>query len=994
MISTFYLQSEYSLLKNAIPLNELIQHAKDNKYAFVALADDNLHALYRFFKLAKKADIKPIIGLKLDVIYDLSETSFFAYVENQKGYENLLTLALKKTENTLSYDDLKQYQEGLIIITSSDDSLISKYLINDQKSEAEKLILRYKKDFKSFYLGLCLDTLDLEMKVAPHLYQIAESMGVKLLPLHQTSYLNESDKPAYEALLKIGKLDQTIPEDANYKFLSQKELKALFIDYPFVFDNANELAKSISFSWQDPTFDMPVYDTKGASSKDYLKSLSIMGLKKRLEGKKVSHETYQTRLIYELDVINKMGYNNYFLIVFDFVRYAKQNGILVGPGRGSAAGSLVSYCLGITDVDPIQYDLLFERFLNPERITMPDIDMDFPDNRRDEVIRYVQEKYGKNHMISIVTFGTFALKSSIRDIARVMAIDPSRVTGIIKRVTSQKIDETDREMMRLLEASKQIEGLPRQTGTHAAGMILAKQDLTKYIPLQKDSNGYYQSQWEASDLEKLGLLKIDFLGIRNLAIINDVVDLIKQDHKNFSLTDIPLDDPKVYDMLSEADTFGIFQLESSGMRAALRKLKPNTFEDIVAILALYRPGPMDHIDTYIERRNGGKFSYLHPDLAPILSSTYGIIVYQEQIMKIANEFAGYPLAEADLLRRGIAKKNHDILESERVRFIEKCEAKGYQASVAQEIYDYIVKFADYGFNRSHSVAYSLVAYQMAYLKVNAYDKFMTILMTNVIGNSQTTFDYIQDVKRHHIKVLSPDINQSTDRYELTKDGIRLPLTQIKNLGKVLVSKILEERQKGLFNDYQDFKLRIGSALNQKNIETLIDAGALDGFKLNHQTMVAHKDVAFANYELYMDDFKMKSYEEFPFSELADREKQALGFNLTYHPLVTHQAYIDKHQLEKLIDIETKKTIKALGFISDVKEITTKNGGKMAFVTIEDGESSIETTLFTNLYSKYEDELHDQEMKIFTIKENFYREKKSYVLDRIDKMKPEGSHDKG
>ncbi len=985
MFSTFYLQSEYSLLKNTIPLVAMVERAEANQYTWLALADDNLHALYRFITQCEKAHIKPVIGLKLDVIYNLYETSFFAYVKTQKGYENLLALALKKTQEKLTYQHLVDHQEGLIFITSGNDSIVTKQIMSDDLIEAQHILTIFKKDIKNLYLGLCLDTLDLEMKVAPHLTQLAEQNRLKLLPLHQTSYMSDDEKEAYEALLKIGKNDTELPKDANYKFLDQQELQALFIDYPYVFDNADEVVKNISFEWQTPRFDMPVYETKNATSEAYLKSLAIIGLKKRLADQKVNHQAYQQRLMYELNVIHQMGYDNYFLIVFDFVRYAKQHDVLVGPGRGSAAGSLVSYCLGITDVDPIKYDLLFERFLNPERITMPDIDMDFPDNRRDEVIRYVQEKYGKQHMISIVTFGTFALKSSIRDIARVMAIDPQRVTGIIKRVINHEIDETDYELMRLLSVSKKIEGLPRQTGTHAAGMILAKQDLTKYLPLQMDSNGYYQSQWEASDLEKLGLLKIDFLGIRNLAIIHDVVQMIKIKNPQFVLTDIPLNDAKVYDCLSQADTNGIFQLESAGMRAVLLKLKPRDFEDIVAILALYRPGPMDHIDTYIARRNGAPFSYLHQDLEPILKSTYGIIVYQEQIMKIAHEFAGYTLAEADLLRRGISKKNHDILETERVRFIAKCKAQGYSQSIAKEIYDYIVKFADYGFNRSHSVAYSMVAYQMAYLKVNYYEMFMTVLLSNVIGNSQTTYDYIQDIKRHGIKVLPPDINESTDCYILTEKGIRLPLTQVKNLGKIQVARIMEERSRNTFKDYQDFKSRLASTLNAKNIEMLIDTGALDCFGMNHHTMIEHRDTASANYEVFMKDFKMKAYEELPFSEMAEREKLALGFNLTYHPLVVHQNYIDNHQLDKLSDIRQKSQIKALGFVSSVKEITTKNGKKMAFVTIEDGETKIETTLFTKIYATYEKEIYNQEIKIFVIKENHYQNKKSYILQNVYRM---------
>lgn len=980
--ANFYIQSEYSLLKSTIPLEKLVDQAKANGYPFLALSDDQLYGLYRFVKYTKKAGIQAIIGLKVDVIDQLNETSFLVYVKTQIGYKNLLSIARLKSEGPITYDTLVKHQEGLIIVTTGEEALLSTYFLNDNDVAAKQLIEKYQADFKHFYLGLCLDTIDLEVKVAPRLTVLANELHVKLLPVHKTAYLNDEDVDAYQALLQIAHKDQKITESANYKMLNQAQLHAMFIDYPFVFDQAEKMVQSITFEWQTPTFDMPSYDTQGASSQAYLKALAIKGLQKRLKNKDVNQIEYQQRLLYELSVIHKMGYDHYFLIVFDFVRYAKQHDIFVGPGRGSAAGSLVSYCLGITDIDPLQYDLLFERFLNPERITMPDIDLDFPDNKRDEVIRYVQQKYGKNHMISIVTFSKFALKSSIRDIARVMSIDHGRVTGIIKRIEQHKIDESDHEMMRLQKVAKQIEGLPRQTGTHAAGMILAKQDLTNHLPLQIDGNMYYQSQWEASDLEQLGLLKIDFLGIRNLTIIHDVVMDIQKDHPSFSMTNIPLNDSKVYAEISEGQTFGIFQLESIGMRQALRKLKPRTFEDIVAILALYRPGPMENIDTYIDRRNGKPFEYIHPDLKPILSSTFGIIVYQEQIMKIAHEFAGYTLAEADILRRGVSKKKHHILEQERIRFIKKCLQKGYEKATAEQIYDYIVKFADYGFNRSHSVAYSLVAYQMAYLKTNYYPYFMTILMSNVIGNSQTTFDYIQDVKRHQISILPPDINESTHRYQLTKKGIRMPLTQIKNLGQVLVKKILEVRKDGLFKNYQDFKLRLQSVLNQKNIQMLIDAGALDCFGLNHQTLYEHHDVAYANYELYMDDFKMKAYEEFPFSTLVEKEKAALGFNLSYHPLMSYQSDIKRLKLNVLKDINKKSIIKALGFVSKIKEIKTKNDKKMAFVTISDGETTIEATMFSQPYEKYLGLLQDQNIKIFTVKQNVYRDKKSYVLERV------------
>jgi len=660
------------------------------------------------------------------------------------------------------------------------------------------------------------------------------------------------------------------------------------------------------------------------------------------------------------------------------------NDILVGPGRGSAAGSLVAYCLGITDIDPLEYDLLFERFLNPERITMPDIDLDFPDHKRDLVIRYVQEKYGKNHVISIITFGTFALRSSIRDIARVMKIDLSRVNAIIKRVLNDQIDTTDQETIRLLDVAKRIEGLPRNSGTHAAGMILSKQDLTKTIPLQEGVDGYYQSQFEATELEGLGLLKIDFLGIRNLQIIEDVVRLITDIDRNFLLKDIPLTDKKTYQLLSRADTDGVFQLESSGMKNVLTKLKPKNFEDIIALLALFRPGPMENIDEYIARRNGKAYADIHPQLEKILKPTYGIIVYQEQIMRILHEFAGYSLAEADLIRRAISKKDKTVLEEERIRFIEKCLAKNLTQRIAEEIYDLIVKFADYGFNRSHSVAYSLVAYQMAYLKANYYLQFMSVLLTHVIGSQQAIQQYVTDLRKNNILVLGPDIHRSTDRFIQDGKTILMPLTQIKSLGKTQVQKILTERNKGPFTDFFDFKNRMVGLINDRNMEMLIHSGALDTFNLTHHTMVENKKTEVSGYEKYIVDFKMQTYPEYPFKQLSDLEKEALNLNLKYHPLVKYEAYIKEHQLDQLETAYTKQLSRVLGFITRQKTIKTKQGKPMAFLTIDDGQHQLEGTLFSDNYLKYQP-LLDEEAKLFTIKQNVYQGKTTFIIEKIESI---------
>ena len=986
MFGIFYIQSAYSMLNNTMPLEPLIKQIKENNYDYIALSDDQLYGAYQLFLLAKKYDIKPILGLKVHVTEDLYETDFLVYVKNDIGYKNLLKLAYMKSIGQVNIELLKKVQKGLIFITAGEASVINKHILNDTSDLAYEDIMHFNQLFDDFYLGLSLDTFDSEFKVAPKLYELSEQTKVKLCPIHQSSYFKSEDREAYEALIKIDNSQKEMNQGANYALLSKKELLDMFADYAFVFNTAESIIKSIKFELSFPEYDMPTYDTKGATGSAYLKSLSIKGLKKRLASKKIKNDDiYQKRLLHELNIIHQMGYDHYFLIVFDFVRYAKQNDILVGPGRGSAAGSLVSYCLGITDIDPIEYDLLFERFLNPERITLPDIDLDFPDNKRDIVLKYVQEKYGKNHVISIVTFGTFAVKSSMRDIARVMDIDHQRVGGMIKNVINDHIDETDHEVMRLMEVSKKIEGLPRHTGTHAAGMILAKQDLTKSIPLQEGSNGFYQSQFEQSDLEKLGLLKIDFLGIRNLTIIHDVCKLISAKEKNFDLNQIPLNNQAVYQLLSEADTFGVFQLESSGMRNVLKKYQPQEFEDIIALLALFRPGPMDLIDDFIARKNGESFTYIHKDLEPILRQTYGIIVYQEQIMKIASEFAGYTLAEADILRRGIAKKNLDILEEERKRFVSKCIQKNYSKEIATTIYDYIVKFADYGFNRSHSVSYALIAYQMAYLKVNYYKEFMTILLNHVIGNDSLTYDYLTDMRKHGISILTPDVNLSSDQYRLVDDGILMPLNKVKSFGKIQVEKFLEVQKNGPFKDYQDFKQRVKSVLNQKNIEMLIYADALKSFKLNQHTLLEHKSFDETGYNKYIQDFQMKMYEDYPFSVLAEHEKEAIGFNINYHPLVAYKDVIEKNHLKSLSDKEHFNQFKTLAFISSHKEITTKQNQKMAFLTLDDGTMQLEVTMFTAVYTKYRKQLN-QDVKIFELKKNIYRDKITYVVQSMTEIK--------
>ena len=983
MFGTLFLQSAYSMLKNTIPLKDLVAHAKQRGYDVIALSDTELHGSVELFRECKKHQIQPVLGLMIKVSHELTDTSFFAYVKSEEGYQNLLKIALAQKETGLDDDFIINHQQGLMFVTAGKYSLIDHAIDQDDLDLAKRTLLFYQTHLNELYLGLSLDTFHEEMKIAPKLFTLSEQCHIPLLPIHQTSYLDKEDKEVYEALIKIEDEKHVVSEDADYQLLTKEQLLDRFQDYSYVFDTLANIFKGIHFTFQHPVFEMPSYPLEQGTSKEFLRSLANVGLKKRLKkSQSASVKTYQERLQYELSVIEKMGYADYFLIVYDFVKYAKTHDILVGPGRGSAAGSLVAYCLGITDVDPLAYDLLFERFLNPERITMPDIDMDFPDNKRDQVLNYVREKYGSHHVISIVTFGTFALRSSIRDIARVMKIDPSRVNGIITRVVNDDIDETDHEMIRLLRVAKKIEGLPRHTGTHAAGMILSKQDLTNYLPLQPGINHFYQSQFEASELEALGLLKIDFLGIRNLAVIDDALKMIEAQGKKIHLLDLPLDDQKTFDLLSVAETTGIFQLESSGMRAVLRKLKPSSFEDIVAILALFRPGPMDHIDEYIERRNGKNYNYIHPHLEPILKPTYGIIVYQEQIMRIAHEFAGYTLAEADLLRRGISKKDKAILDAERLRFIEKCEQKGYTDQDANNIYDLIVKFADYGFNRSHSVAYALVAYQMAYLKANHFLVFMSILISSVTGNESLTMDYMTEIKRHGYEVKPPHINLSTDKYIIENDSLLMPLHAVKSIGRVALQKIMENReQQGPFKDYQDFKRRMKKEINDKNVEMLIHASALDSFGLTHQTMNDSKQIDQAGYELYVTDFTLQLKPEYSLSDLQSFEKEALGFNLVYHPMAIYKDIIQRFKLKNLNDIKTGQTGYVLALVKKKKTIKTKQGKTMAFIELDDGVTQLEATLFSEVYQLYEKHI-DIDVFVFKLSLNLYKGQSSFVVDQI------------
>ena len=970
MIGAFGFLSEYNLLNSTYKLKDIINDAKSEDYPFSALNDTN--NLYGSYKLFKHALTPYIIGMKLDIIHLGYECSVIAYAMDKEGYQNLnilsSTIQLGETKR-LELNDILPFQKGLYFISSGHESNIDKTIINDNLNETRNILIDYKEKLNHFSIGLSLQSYVQERKVAPKLKELADEFKILLVPLNYMAYRKE-DKETFNLIIKIQKEDNDF-SDYDFSFQTLKELEKRYALYPEVFSNLKRIYPLFKFQYEKPKFNLP--KVKGVkNSKNALITLTKKGLEKYLREERIKDKiVYYERLKKELTVIDSLGYNDYFLIVWDFVKYAKDNDILVGPGRGSAAGSLVSFALNITDVDPIKYGLLFERFLNKERKTMPDIDMDFPDDRREEVIEYIKNRYGSNRVLSINTFSKFSDKSSIRDVCRVKGYSPDRTNQIVKILTEQK-ENLSTELAEVKRLAEGLDGLPRQTGTHAAGIILAEEDLRYYLPLQQGPT-IYQAQFEHEDLVDMGLLKIDLLGIRNLTIIKRTLEIIKEKRNiDININKLSLNDKKTYELLSAGDTLGIFQLESQGMRNVLRKLKPNKFNDLVALLALYRPGPMENIDVYINRRNGEKFSYIDNSLAKILKETYGIIVYQEQIILIAEEFAGYTLSEADMLRVGISKKDKKILNEERKIFVEKSIKNNRPKELAEKIYDYIVRFADYGFNKSHSVAYALVAYQMAYLKANYYDVFMAVLLSKMV-NDTNIFYSINDLRKRGIIVYPPNINISTDEYLVAEKGIYYPLLGIKGIGTQIVKRIIEEREKnGLFKNYDDFKLRLNGVLSDKMLENLIFSGALNCFKLTKHQMYEERSASTILYEDLIVDIIEKVYEEYDLEYLAEKEKEALGFNLDVSPLTDIIKYEKEHKLTSIKNLTFKKSSeRVVGLVKRVSEITTKSGEKMAFITVTDYLGDVEITVFPEVYEKHKEILVENEKIVVNIQSQKY-----------------------
>ena len=848
----------------------------------------------------------------------------------------------------------------------------------------------------------------IEMQVASKLDDIGETFII-----NKVKYLDKDDKRTSNILSKILKEETDDVglfqgEEVYYHLKTISELDKMYSAFPKAIRNTLDFIGSSDLSIDFKTRHLPKFPMTKGSAYDKLFELTTKGLTRRLMQNdlyKDEYKKYKLRLDYELGIIKEMGYEDYFLIVWDFVLHAKKSGVLVGPGRGSAAGSLVAYVLGIVDVDPLQHDLYFERFLNPERITMPDIDMDFPDDKREEVIQYVIDKYGKDKVVSIITFGTFQGKSAIRDVGRILEIDTVVLDELSK---SLAIADNSIEVFRteypkeyqyytnidrikeLITIAEKLTGLVKHVSTHAAGIIISGEDIKDYSPTQPGLMGAYQTQYEASDLEEIGLLKFDFLGIRNLTLIKETLNLIKEhEGKTINIYKIPLDDKPTFDLLKVVKTLGVFQLESEGMMDLAGRMQIDEFSEIATCISLFRPGPMENIPSYLRRRkNEERVTYPHIDLMPILKSTNGIIIYQEQIMEIANKFAGYSLGEADVLRRAVSKKKKDVLVKERKKFVTGAIEQGYSEKIADIIYDYIVKFANYGFNKSHAVAYALVGYWMAYLKANYPKYFLSVLLDAQIGSVYGTKKYVMECQRMGIKILPPRINKSGVDYVSDGENLRFPIKGIKGIGPKAALRIIEIQEEKAVESLLDFvSRRMDVPINI--MEAMIYSGVFDDFDQNKRTMIENlpKLMNFVDFNYRNESFNFLRYDEYDYETLHGKEKELIGINFKYHIIHKYDKIIQENNLDLVSDILESKSNRVyfVGMVSRIKTILTKKQEEMAFVEVEDVFNQVDCVLFPNEYTRYMNTLKNGYVYLLSGKRDFRRNKVQVILDKIERI---------
>ncbi len=1013
MFTHLHTHTEYSLLDGACRIRQLVERAKNLGMTSLAITDHgNMYGAVDFYKACREQGIKPIIGCEVYVaprtrfdkekMLDKDYNHLILLCENETGYKNLIQLVSKSfTEGfyfkpRIDHDILEKYSEGLICLSACLAGEIPQSLLQRDYEKAKRIALWYRSVFgnENYFLELQDHGLPEQKAVNEGIKRISRETGIPLAATNDVHYIEKSDSKIQQVLICIA-TNHIIGEDTGLEFhsnefylKSEDEMRLLFADVPQAVDNTGRIADRCNFDFEFGNTKLPYYETPdNINHFEYFKKLCCDGMKKRY-----GHhppKAYYDRLEYELETVEKMGYTDYYLIVADFVSYAKEHKIPVGPGRGSGAGSIAAYCMGITDLDPMKYNLIFERFLNPERVSMPDFDIDFCYERREEVIDYVSEKYGSSHVAQIVTFGTLATRAAIRDVGRAMGMPYASVDSVAKlvpndfHITIEQAVNKSKELSalmaenpqvnELIETARKIEGMPRNTSTHAAGVVITHNPVSSYVPLATN-DGIPVTQYVMTTLEELGLLKIDFLGLRTLTVIDDASKAAGID-----INKISIEDEKVYRLFARGQTEGIFQFESSGMKQMLTNLKPTALEDLIAATSLYRPGPAKQIDTFVENSHNHKnIKYATEKLRPILENTYGCIVFQEQVMQIFRELAGYSYGRADIVRRAMSKKKTSVMEQERTTFIEGCSKNNIDSVTANEIFDRMADFAKYAFNKSHAACYALVAYRTAYLKCYYPAQFMAALMTSVLGQANKIARYTAECKRIGLRLGPPDINKSMKGFTANENVINYGLLGIKNAGSEFIDEIISERQKGSFSDLTDFCRRMqGGHFNRRAVESLIRCGAMDGLGGNRRQMLQVLPAIVSNLEDYRRntqygqvgffdlgdgdmlslDFKMPDVDEFPKTELLKMEKEMTGLYLSGHPMDKYAQLCSALGYADTIDLieasnepdtaiyKDKSLVTLCGIVTHTTVKKTRNGASMAFVTVEDLYGSIEVVVF-------------------------------------------------
>ena len=1032
-----HVHTEFSLLDGCCRIPGLVKRVKELGQTAVAITDHGvMYGAVDFYKACKAEGVKPIIGCEVYVAprsrfqkeheFDASARHLILLCRNEEGYRNLCHMVSRSfTEGfyikpRIDKELLREHAGGLIALSACLAGEIPRLLRNGQYEDAKKEALAMRELFgeDGYYLELQDHSLPEDPQILQGLLRLHEDTGIPLVCTNDAHYLTRADAHTQDVLMCI-QMGKTVDDPGRMKFeteefylKSEEEMAALFARYPEALENTQKIADLCNVEFQFGTYHLPEFKLpEGWTDGDaYFEKLCLDGFRRRYPDQPPE---FRKQLDYEMDMIRRMGFVDYFLIVSDFIGYAKRHDIPVGPGRGSAAGSIVSYCLDITDVDPTKYGLYFERFLNPERVTMPDIDIDFCIRRRQEVIDYVCRKYGADHVAQIVTFGTMAARGAIRDVGRALNVPYAEVDQIAKQVPSgpnnlhitldealklskplRDLYEGDERIKQLIDTARSIEGMPRHASTHAAGVVITRLPVDDYVPLAKNDESVV-TQYTMTTLEELGLLKMDFLGLRNLTVLDDAVKMVQERLPDFKLSDIPEDDPETFEMISAGKTSGVFQMESAGMTGVCVGLRPQNIEDITAIIALYRPGPMDSIPRFIAcKHDSSKIKYLHPSLEPILSVTYGCIVYQEQVIQIFQQLAGYSLGQADMVRRAISKKKAAQIEKEREAFlhgdpernIAGCVANGIPEETAQAIYQDIYDFANYAFNKAHAVSYAVVAYQTAWFKCHYTREYMAALLTSVLDNSDKVAGYISECRDCGIALLPPDINRSADRFTVEEGGIRFGLVAIKNIGRGFIQAVMREREQAPFTSLYDFCDRMaGSDINKRAVENLIRSGAFDALgarrsqliQVYESVMDAVADSRRQNLEGQMDFFSLadgssggrKNVKEIPLPDIDEytpeermlMEKETTGLYLSGHPMDQYREAVRRLGAPTIGSIlgdfaqeggptrfADDQRITICGIVTSSKTKTTRNNSLMAYVTVEDDTASIELLCFARV----------------------------------------------